>query len=70
MKKSLCFIKHQVQGSDFVPNHRMQILENGLFSIKSVTGQDAGDYTCIAENSLDSDSVSYKLNVLGKIIHV
>lgn len=57
----------QVKGADFVPNERMRILAQGTLFIKDVIRQDAGDYTCVAENSIAKDSITHKLTVLGKL---
>lgn len=56
----------QIKGIDFVPNDRMRILAHGTLFIKDVIRQDAGDYTCVAENSIAKDSITHKLIVLGK----
>lgn len=61
--------KLQVKGADFVPNERMRILAQGTLFIKDVIRQDAGDYTCVAENSIAKDSITHKLTVLGKMPH-
>lgn len=63
-------MKLQVKGADFVPNERMRILAQGTLFIKDVIRQDAGDYTCIAENSIAKDSITHKLTVLGKLSHI
>lgn len=59
-------LEFQVKGADFVPNERMRILAQGTLFIKDVIRQDAGDYTCVAENSIAKDSITHKLTVLGK----
>lgn len=45
----------------------MRQLPEGSLFIKDVIRQDAGDYTCIAENSIAKDSITHKLIVLGKL---
>lgn len=55
----------QVKGADFEPNERIQISAQGTLFIKDVIRQDAGDYECIAENSIAKDSITHKLTVLG-----
>lgn len=55
----------QIKGADFVPNDRMRILAHGSLFIKDVIRQDAGDYSCVAENSIAKDSITHKLIVLG-----
>lgn len=57
-----------MKGADFVPNERMRILTQGTLFIKDVIRQDAGDYTCVAENSIAKDSITHKLIVLGTIV--
>lgn len=44
----------------------MRIVAPGTLFIKDVIRQDAGDYTCVAENSIAKDSITHKLIVLGK----
>ncbi|XP_031640141.1 Down syndrome cell adhesion molecule-like protein Dscam2 isoform X29 [Contarinia nasturtii] len=58
-------ITWKVKGADFVPNERMRILAQGTLFIKDVIRQDAGDYTCVAENSIAKDSITHKLTVLA-----
>ena len=36
--------------------------------ITDVKSEDAGNYTCVASNGLDSDSMSAEVNVVGKVI--
>lgn len=59
-------IKWKIKGVDFVPNDRMRQLPEGSLVIKEVIRQDAGDYVCIAENSIARDSITHKLIVLGE----
>lgn len=47
----------------------MRILAQGTLFIKDVIRQDAGDYTCIAENSIAKDSITHKLTVLGTVLY-
>lgn len=63
---NILVLRFQVKGADFVPNERMRILAQGTLFIKDVIRQDAGDYTCVAENSIAKDSITHKLTVLGK----
>lgn len=65
----LYFCNQQVKGADFVPTDRMRILSQGTLFIKDVIRQDAGDYTCVAENSIAKDSITHKLIVLGNFQH-
>lgn len=58
-------ITWKVKGVEFVPNDRVRQLPEGSLSIKDVIRQDAGDYTCMAENSIAKDSITHKLIVLG-----
>lgn len=44
----------------------MRILAQGTLFIKDVIRQDAGEYVCVAENSIAKDSITHKLTVLGK----
>lgn len=50
-----------------MPNERIRILAQGTLFIKEVIRQDAGDYECIAENSIAKDSITHKLTVLGML---
>lgn len=56
-------ITWKIKGVDFVPNDRMRQLPEGSLVIKDVIRQDAGDYVCIAENSIARDSITHKLIV-------
>ncbi|KAG4065278.1 hypothetical protein HA402_012720, partial [Bradysia odoriphaga] len=58
-------ITWKVKGVEFVPNDRVRQLPEGSLSIKDVIRQDAGDYTCMAENSIAKDSITHKLIVLA-----
>lgn len=55
----------QIKGVEFVPNERMRQLPEGSLFIKDVIRQDAGEYTCTAENSIAKDSITHKLIVLA-----
>lgn len=61
-------ITWKVKGVEFVPNDRVRQLPEGSLFIKDVIRQDAGDYTCMAENSIAKDSITHKLIVLGNVI--
>lgn len=63
--RTIAFTFAQVKGADFMPNERIRILAQGTLFIKEVIRQDAGDYECIAENSIAKDSITHKLTVLG-----
>ncbi|XP_055715624.1 cell adhesion molecule Dscam2 isoform X2 [Phlebotomus papatasi] len=58
-------IKWMIKGVVFQPTDRMRQLPEGSLFIKEVTRQDAGEYTCIAENSIAKDSITHKLIVLA-----
>lgn len=58
-------ITWKVKGAEFVPNDRVRQLPEGSLFIKDVIRQDAGEYTCMAENSIAKDSITHKLIVLG-----
>ncbi|XP_043866985.1 Down syndrome cell adhesion molecule-like protein Dscam2 isoform X16 [Drosophila mojavensis] len=58
-------ITWKIKGVDFSANERMRLLPDGSLLIKSVNRQDAGDYTCHAENSIAKDSITHKLIVLA-----
>ncbi|KAL9920274.1 Down syndrome cell adhesion molecule 1 isoform 6-T6 [Glossina fuscipes fuscipes] len=58
-------ITWKIKGIEFTGNDRMRILPDGSLLIKSVNRQDAGDYTCHAENSIAKDSITHKLIVLA-----
>ncbi|XP_037944188.1 uncharacterized protein LOC119676994 [Teleopsis dalmanni] len=58
-------ITWKIKGIEFSGNDRMRILNDGSLLIKSVNRQDAGDYSCHAENSIAKDSITHKLIVLA-----
>nr|XP_032292756.1 Down syndrome cell adhesion molecule-like protein Dscam2 isoform X3 [Drosophila virilis] len=58
-------ITWKIKGVDFSANDRMRLLPDGSLLIKSVNRQDAGDYSCHAENSIAKDSITHKLIVLA-----
>uniref|UniRef100_A0A182QBV3 Down syndrome cell adhesion molecule n=1 Tax=Anopheles farauti TaxID=69004 RepID=A0A182QBV3_9DIPT len=58
-------ITWKIKGVEFVPNERIRLLPEGSLFIKDVIRQDAGDYTCTAENSIAKDSITHRLIVLA-----
>ncbi|XP_021705585.1 Down syndrome cell adhesion molecule-like protein Dscam2 isoform X40 [Aedes aegypti] len=58
-------ITWKIKGQEFVPNERIRQLPEGSLFIKDVIRQDAGDYTCTAENSIAKDSITHRLIVLA-----
>jgi hypothetical protein len=50
---------------DFQKNPRVEREGNGII-IKGVTSEDTGRYMCMASNSLDNDTASAKLEVIGR----
>lgn len=58
-------ITWKIKGIEFTGNDRMRVMPDGALLIKSVNRQDAGDYTCHAENSIAKDSITHKLIVLA-----
>ncbi|XP_055694224.1 cell adhesion molecule Dscam2 isoform X11 [Lutzomyia longipalpis] len=58
-------ITWKIKGVEFTPTDRMRQLPEGSLFIKEVTRQDAGEYTCVAENSIAKDSITHKLIVLA-----
>lgn len=59
-------ITWKVKGVEFQPNERVRQLPEGSLYIREVIRQDAGEYTCTAENSIAKDSITHKLVILGK----
>lgn len=45
---------------------KMHVEGTGTLVIKAVTEEDAGDYTCRAVNSIDSEDADASLTVLGR----
>ncbi|XP_053683718.1 cell adhesion molecule Dscam2 [Sabethes cyaneus] len=58
-------ITWKIKGQEFVANERIRQLPEGSLYIKDVIRQDAGDYTCTAENSIAKDSITHRLIVLA-----
>ncbi|XP_055906132.1 cell adhesion molecule Dscam2 isoform X18 [Eupeodes corollae] len=58
-------ITWKIKGIEFTPNDHMRLLPDGSLLIKSATRQDAGEYSCHAENSIAKDSITHKLIVLA-----
>ncbi|XP_058460358.1 cell adhesion molecule Dscam2 isoform X9 [Malaya genurostris] len=58
-------ITWKIKGQEFVANDRIRQLPEGSLFIKDVIRQDAGDYTCTAENSIAKDSITHRLIVLA-----
>ncbi|XP_055593987.1 cell adhesion molecule Dscam2 isoform X35 [Uranotaenia lowii] len=58
-------ITWKIKGQEFVPNERIRQLPEGSLFIKDVIRQDAGDYTCTAENSIAKDSITHRLIILA-----
>ncbi|XP_036333530.1 Down syndrome cell adhesion molecule-like protein Dscam2 isoform X38 [Rhagoletis pomonella] len=58
-------ITWKIKGVEFTGNDRMRVLPDGSLLIKSVNRQDAGEYSCHAENSIAKDSITHKLIVLA-----
>lgn len=53
----------RVKGKEFSPNERIIQSPDGTLIIKDVTRQDAGEYTCNAENPIAKDTITHKLIV-------
>lgn len=49
---------------DFTNNPRIKQRGSDII-IENSTSEDTGNYTCVANNGLDSDTASAKLNVIG-----
>ncbi|XP_049309245.1 Down syndrome cell adhesion molecule-like protein Dscam2 isoform X39 [Bactrocera dorsalis] len=58
-------ITWKVKGVEFTSNDRMRVMADGTLLIKTVNRQDAGEYSCHAENSIAKDSITHKLIVLA-----
>lgn len=53
----------RVKGKEFSSNERILQSPDGTLFIKDVTRQDAGEYTCNAENPISKDTITHKLVV-------
>lgn len=58
-------ITWKIKGVDFQANDRVRQLPEGSLYIREVIRQDAGEYTCTAENSIAKDSITHKLVILA-----
>lgn len=58
-------IKWKVKGEELQGSDRIRQLPEGSLYIKEVIRQDAGEYTCTAENQIAKDSITHKLVILG-----
>ncbi|XP_054089354.1 cell adhesion molecule Dscam2 isoform X47 [Zeugodacus cucurbitae] len=58
-------ITWKIKGVEFTSNDRMRVMADGTLLIKTVNRQDAGEYSCHAENSIAKDSITHKLIVLA-----
>jgi hypothetical protein len=56
-----------VKGVAFQQDDRIRQLPEGSLFIKSVTRQDAGEYSCSVENSFGHDTVTHQLVVHGNV---
>lgn len=61
-------ITWKIKGGEFQASDRIRQLPEGSLYIKEVIRQDAGEYTCTAENSIAKDSITHKLVILGKFV--
>ena len=61
-------ITWKIKGVEFQPNDRIRQLPEGSLFIREAIRQDAGEYTCTAENSIAKDSITHKLVILGKTL--
>jgi Down syndrome cell adhesion molecule-like protein 1 len=58
-------ITWKIKGVEFQPNERIRQLPEGSLYIREVVRNDAGEYTCSAENSIAKDSITHKLVILA-----
>ena len=58
-------ITWKIKGGEFQASDRIRQLPEGSLYIKEVIRQDAGEYTCHAENSIAKDSITHKLVILA-----
>ncbi|XP_070503177.1 cell adhesion molecule Dscam1 isoform X23 [Chironomus tepperi] len=58
-------ITWKIKGGEFQASDRIRQLPEGSLYIKEVIRQDAGEYTCTAENSIAKDSITHKLVILA-----
>ncbi|XP_063221339.1 cell adhesion molecule Dscam2 isoform X2 [Bacillus rossius redtenbacheri] len=56
-------IKWKVKGVAFQQDDRLRLLPDGSLFIKSVSRQDAGEYSCSVENSFGHDTITHQLVV-------
>ncbi|KAK7868985.1 hypothetical protein R5R35_013907 [Gryllus longicercus] len=54
-------IQWKVKGVAFTADDRIRLLPEGSLFIKSVTRQDAGEYTCSVENTFGHDTITHQL---------
>ncbi|XP_050442016.1 cell adhesion molecule Dscam2 isoform X15 [Adelges cooleyi] len=58
-------ITWKVKGASLESNDRIRQLPEGSLLIRSVTRQDAGEYSCFVENSFGKDKITHKIVVLA-----
>ncbi|XP_050548475.1 cell adhesion molecule DSCAM-like [Daktulosphaira vitifoliae] len=59
-------ITWKIKGTPLENNDRIRQLPEGSLLIRSVTRQDAGEYSCFVENSFGKDKITHNIMVLGK----